>query len=399
MSVKSNGQGTIFFNKQRKNWSAQYLEFDTKKGKMIKKTKSFITKKGAEKFLSTKMYQKDNSLYIINNGIPLCEFMKANLKRKLDTNQISSTQYSRVLQTIFQIEKLPLGMKKIDEITSEELQEYMNSFIHLSNSSITKIYQQLNQTFKIAINKGYLFRNPMVDVIKPKSIKEDKEVRALTVDEQQRFTAYLLNKDVSECKYKNEYLLQMYMGLRAGEALALTINDIDLKDRKIYIHRTLSTDEKGNIIMGNKTKTYAGKRILPIPKHIYPNIIEQMKIAKNQFNNPEKLLFKPDDKQYTRRTNVNTQLKRILKSHFGINDITTHSLRHTFATRCSEAGMALVVVKKLMGHKDIQVTLNRYTDVQEGFKIKELEKINEYYISSEILSELNVQKEQDIYIR
>ncbi len=50
---------------------------------------------------------------------------------------------------------------------------------------IEKAYQQLNKAFKIAINKGYIMQNPMIDVIRPKSNKEDKVVRALTVEEQQ----------------------------------------------------------------------------------------------------------------------------------------------------------------------------------------------------------------------
>lgn len=51
------------------------------------------------------------------------------------------------------------------------------------------------------------------------------------------------------------------MGLRVGEALALSTHDIDLQHKKINVHRTLSIDEIGNVIMGNKTKTYAGKRV------------------------------------------------------------------------------------------------------------------------------------------
>lgn len=72
----------------------------------------------------------------------------------------------------------------------------------------------------------------MVNVITPRSNKEDKVVRALTVDEQQAFTNYLLNKDLKQCKYRNVFLIQMYMGLRCGEALALTTQDIDLKHKK-----------------------------------------------------------------------------------------------------------------------------------------------------------------------
>lgn len=72
----------------------------------------------------------------------------------------------------------------------------------------------------------------MNDVIKPKSLKDDKEVRDLTVEEQQELTDYLLSTNLSKCIYRNVYLIQMYMGLRIGEVLVLTIHDFDLKHKK-----------------------------------------------------------------------------------------------------------------------------------------------------------------------
>lgn len=386
MPIKGNGEGTTFFNKQRKKWNAQYKEYDAKTGTIKPKTKSFKTEEEAKKYLATVMYQKENPIYIEHNGIPICEVMKTNLKLKLDTNQITPTQFGRVSKTIEKIEQVPLGKKNIDTITSDEIQEYLNSQTYLSNSSIKKLYQQFNQAFKIAINRGYLMQNPMINVIRPKSEKEDKEVRALTVEEQQAFTEYLLNKDVSKCKYKNIYLIQMYMGLRVSEALAITTHDIDLQHKKININKTLTTDEIGGVIMGNKTKTYAGKRILPIPDFLYPYIVEQMKVTNDQINNDEKLLFKPINQKYTRRENVNSELKRILKKYFNITDISTHSLRHTFGTRCIESGMAPVVVQKLMGHKDIGVTLNTYTSVFDKFKEHEIDKVNRYYLDENLIS-------------
>ena len=124
---KGFGDGTIYFNKQRNKWNAQYLEFNSEKGCYTKKTKSFKTEDEAKKFLSTIMYQKGNSLYVEHNGIPLCEMMRANLKTKLDTNQISTTQFARVTHTIDKIAKTPVGCKNIDEITVDELQAYLNS--------------------------------------------------------------------------------------------------------------------------------------------------------------------------------------------------------------------------------------------------------------------------------
>ena len=404
MPTKNSSEGSIYFNKQRKNWLAQFYEYDIEKGKTVRKTKSFKSKDEARKYLGTVMYQRQNPLYIEHHGIPMCEILKQNLNLKRETNQISATQYGRVLFTISQLEKTSFGNKNINEITSEELQIYLNSLKdRLSNSMIKKAYQQLNQAFKIAMNKGYIMQNPMTNVIKPKSNKEDKIVRALTVEEQQEFTNWLVNKPVNEYKYRNVFLIQMYLGLRVGETLALSTHDINLQNKKINVHRTLSTDERGNIIMGNKTKTYSGKRILPIPDFLYPYIIEQMQIANKQLNNEEKLLFKPYNSKYVRRSNVNNELKRILKNQFGITDISTHSLRHTFGTRCIESGMAPVVVQKLMGHKDIGITLNTYTSVFDKFKENEIDKVNQYYLNENLtltspkrLLNSNIQNEKEL---
>ena len=394
MATKGNSEGYVYFNKQRKRWNAQYSEYDVKTGNIKMKTKSFKTEDEAKIYLKNIMYQKENPLFIEHNGIPICEIMKSNLRLKSDTNQISKAQYNRVSRTIEKLEKTPLGQKNIDDINSNEMQEYMNSLVELSNSSINKVYQQFNQAFKIAINKGYLMKNPMINVIKPRSIKEDKIVRALTVEEQQAFTEYLLNRNISNCKYRNVFLIQMYMGLRVGETLALTTHDIDLKNKKIKIHRTLTTDENNSVIMGNTTKTYAGKRIVPIPDFLYPYIVEQMRQAEKQENNEEKLLFKPINQKYTRRTNVNSELQRILEKEFNITDISTHSLRHTYGTRCIESGMAPVVVQRLMGHNDITVTLNTYTSVYDKFKEKELDKVNRYYLSERLISKDNMELDE-----
>ena len=395
MNKTSNSQGYITFRNDRKTWCVRYNEFDVKNNKNITKSKTFKTREEAEKYLTSIMYQKENPIYIEHNGIPLCELMKSNLNLKFDANQISEVTYNRTMQTINQIERFPIGQEKIDEITSEELQEFMKYHKYLSNSTIDKLFHQLGSAFKLAINRGYLTRNPMVNVLKPKSNKEDKEVRALTFEEQQAITDYLLTKDITQCKYKNVYLIQMFMGLRVGEALALSTYDIDLQNKRLNVKKTLTKDLDGNTIMGKSTKTYFGKRTLPIPDYLITSIMEQMVLAENQNNNDEKLLFKPEYMKYTKRENVNSELKRLLKRHFGITDITTHSLRHTYGTRCIEAGMAPVVVQKLMGHKDVTITLNTYTSVFDKFKEKEIDKVNKYYLEENMLKAVELLQEEN----
>lgn len=72
------------------------------------------------------------------------------------------------------------------------------------------------------------------------------------------------------------------MGLRIGECLALDIHDIDLMNRKIYVHKTLTRDSKGYTKLSNSPKTQAGNRYLPIPDSLYPYIIEQMRYCESQ---------------------------------------------------------------------------------------------------------------------
>ena len=386
MPKKSNSEGSVYYNKTRKRWTAQYYEKDINTGKRKRKAKDFLTEEEGKQFLENIMYQKRNSLYIKHNGIPLVELMKANLQLKYDTNLISDSQYVRVTETIKSIEKSSIAYEKIDEISSDDIQDFLNSKKTLSNSSINKIFDQFNQAYNYAINQGYISKNPMVNVIKPKSDKETKKVRALTVKEQQQFTDWLIKQNVKNFPYKNIYLIQMYVGLRIGEVLALQTSDINLRLKKINVNKTLTKNLKGKVVMGKTTKTYSGLRNVTIPYSLYPFILEQIEIAKKNRDNPENLLFKPEEKQYTSLRDVNDVLKTVLKYTLGITDITTHSLRHTYGTRCIEAGMQPVVLQRLMGHKDISVTLNTYTDVLNEFKNEEIEKVNDYYLQKDLLS-------------
>ena len=385
MNKNNSKDGSIFYRKDRKIFVYQYYETDPYSGKKNRKVKSFKTRAEAEDYKESLNYQMENPIYIEHNGLPLGELMKLNLNNKLNTNQISQAQYDRVRMTQKKIEKSYLYNKKIDEIKPEEIQAFLNSFTNLSNSSIKKLKEQFSQAFKYAIARGYIKIDPMSTIIIPKSTKKDKKVRALTFPEQEQFVEWLLAQDLNNFPYRNIYLIQMFCGLRVGEVLALQTSDIDLLRKKIKVSKTLTILADGSIAMSDSPKTEAGNREVTITPFIMPYIIEQINFAKSYPDNKENLLFIPlkaTKNKYVDRENVNHTLKTVLKREFGIEGITTHSLRHTYGTRCIEAGMQPSVVQKNMGHTDISVTLNVYTDVFDDFKKSEQDKFNEYFIKN-----------------
>ena len=383
MKQKKEKTGSVYYDKQDEKWRCIYYVYDNITFKENRKSKSFDDEKEANDFLLSIQYQKGNDLFIKHNGIPLNLLMKSIAEKKLEDDTIKERSYKRILEVIKQIEKSQIANKNINDITSNEIQNYLNTLKSYSNSTIKKVTEQFSQAFKECLNKGYLVRNPMNDVKRPKSIQKREPVRALEIEEQQKLTNYLLSIPISNERYKVAFLIEMYLGLRIGEVLALRNSDINLHKNLIKVDKTLTTDKNNNIIVGDETKTYAGIREVPIPTFIRNEIINQMRLAEN---NKNKLLFVNTKGAYVRPSTVNDNLKSILKK-LGIEKISSHSLRHTYGTRCIEAGMRPVALQRLMGHTDISITLNTYTSIFNKYKESELEKVNEYYMNNAIITQ------------
>lgn len=180
--------------------------------------------------------------------------------------------------------------------------------------------------------------------------------------------------------------------MRVGEALALTWKDIDFKNKKIYVTKTLTRDSNDRTIVGQTPKTSAGYREIPIINDLYKKL-KELPIPLNNSS----FLFLQNDKLIAPGI-INAHLKRLCKNanirvittmdcHFKKNgehktlkssNVHTHMLRHTFATRCIEAGMQAVVLSKILGHTKIQITLDTYTSVFEKFQNDEIEKVDNF---------------------
>ena len=309
MSIKGQGQGGIYYDKSRKLFIATYYERELKTGESKRKRKTFKTKEEAENFKKNLMYQQENPIFIENNGLPLGKLMEINLENKMKSNLISKSQYERVQATQRKISQTYLYNKKIDEIKSDEIQDYLNSLTNLSNSSIKKIKEQFTQSFKFAIDRGYISKNPMATVIIPRSNKLDKKVRSLTIEEEKNFVGWLLSQNPREFKFRNIYLIQMFCGLRISEVLALKRADINLREKKINVDKTLVTLPDKSVYLSNRPKTKAGIRKVPYPPTLEPFLIEQLEISKEAKNNNQNMLFKVDNSEFVNRAAVNDTLR------------------------------------------------------------------------------------------
>ncbi len=379
---RGNGEGTIFEDKKNKRWIGQYISGIAEDGKAIRKSVYGKTQKEVLNKLNEVKYQMNNDIYVEKNGIKLVKIMEDIREEKLASNTISGGQYARLKWTINKIKNSKLGEMKIQDVTKNDIQEFLNSIKDLSDSYIKKLYEQFVQAYRRAEIKKYITYNPMYEVIKPKSDKQTKVVEALDINVQKAFTKYLNKVSIENEPYKNIFLIQMYMGLRIGEVLALSTENIDLENKLLYVKRTLTNDKEFAIILGNKAKTYAGNRTLPIPDFLVPIFEEQLKYANGNLHN---LIFTTND-NYIRTSAINKELKRIFEEELKTSskNISTHCLRHTYGTRCVEAGMTAVVLQRLMGHKDVTVTLNTYTSVFNKFKEDELEKVNNYLTNNQL---------------
>ena len=244
--------------------------------------------------------------------------------------------------------------------------------------TIEKIYQLLGQTFRRAVERDYIYKNPMLfeEVKKPKSDKLDKEVISLSIEEEKSLISAL---NIENSIYKNIILLMLFTGMRIGEVLA--IKNSDITDDFINISQTITRDKNDKSILGNKTKTKCSKRsivITSIVKTILNNSIT------NKVNTNDLLFYDYKNNEIIKPCEINSYIHRLNDKYNIAKILHSHMLRHTYATRCIESGMNIKVLSKKLGHQNIETTLNTYASVLDKFEIQEDDKLNEYYEKNEI---------------
>lgn len=262
----------------------------------------------------------------------------------------------------------------------------------ISRHHIAGTRTALNLMFDFAFKNEYIEKNIVKDTVMPRANKESQllvnsKKKYLEKDEIKNFLA-----GVKSSSGKNTYpaaLTMISTGLRIGETLSLTWNDIDLEKRVLVVTKTLyerDADEGGGFEFTDP-KTEDSDRTVTFNE----DLAEVLKKLKVQYNK-EKLIGLRDPKsewrdlvfagryrQPIRAVTISSSFNKIYKA-YGIENVNgTHILRHTHITMLVESGADLPVIMERVGHSDINVTLGIYTHVTKKMQRQSDEKINDYF--------------------
>ena len=244
------------------------------------------------------------------------------------------------------------GEMKYEQLSAQMVHSFIANKMkaNLSAKYVTDIVIVFKSMAKY-VAKVHGFRNPLVNVILPKS--EKKEL-VLFSELEQKTLCHQLMEDVNHAKLG--IMLSYYTGLRIGEVCALQWKDIDFSAKTLSIRRTVQriTDRRDTTatrLIIDTPKSASSVRTIPIPAFLL-KILEQFRTDTDAY------VLSGTDKVVEPRT-MQYRFQSFLKK-VNLPSINYHSLRHMFATNCIRLGFDVKTLSELLGHASVETTLNRY---------------------------------------
>lgn len=381
--LKGKELGTGLRQKSNGVYSARYVDRFGNRKETYDRSLAELKRK-----LNTALHDDANGNNVEDNSITLSQWFKSWIEiHKYKVIRNNTKMYYTQLYTKH-IEPF-LGKKKIKDITQLNIKALLKELdqkgYHYETKNKVRI--MLLDMFDKAMVDNYVLKNPCKGIRLARD--EKKDMRVFSREEQAEFF---------ECSkgtfYDNLFVVAVSTGLRQGEICALTWDDIDFEKKEISVTKTLlyqklegDTQKEFHL---NPPKTRTSKRTVPISKqcetalkkqYIQRNNVMARKSAK-PLEGFENLLFTTKYGTPICNQILLDAIKRIIEEINLCRDeleqfeiFSPHCFRHTFATRCFEAGIQPKTVQTYLGHATLQMTMDLYTSVLGNHRQEEMQKL------------------------
>ena len=298
------------------------------------------------------------------------------------------------------------GKKKIAAVKYSDVLQFYYHLLNekdLSLSTLDSVHTLLHPTFQLAVRDEVIRKNPSDGVMKEVSKGSDKSrgVRhALTIEQQRAFMNYIAEHPVYY-HWWPLFTVLLGTGCRIGEALGLRWEDLDFEARAININHSLVYypvgDSRTSVQRISKPKTEAGIRSIPMLDVVRDAFQmerdeqEESGYSEVEIDGMKGFVFINRFGSVSNPQAVNRAIKRIVSSYNAeeilsakrerrepliLPDFSCHHLRHTFCTRLCEHETNLKVIQSIMGHRNIETTMDVYAEATERKKQESFEHLS-----------------------
>ena len=281
--------------------------------------------------------------------------------------------------------KPSFGKIKLSELTPVNIQSAYNRMKNvktgepLTAKALKNCHGVLHMALQVAVDNELIRRNP-ADKAKLPKVRQT-EIKPLNDEDVRNFLTAIVGTE-----YERVYMVTLFTGLREGEVLGLTWDEIDYKKGTITIkHQLQKRRGSGGEYSLVSTKNGKSRTITPAPFVIellktQERIQKRMQAKTADWSNPMGLVFTHDDGRNLCAQTVYLCFKKIAKE-IGCPDARFHDLRHTYATLSLKNGDSVKTVQETLGHHTAAFTMQTYLHVTEEMKKDSADRMQNYISS------------------